>query len=121
MLQSHNDKRWLFPILLITAATLSIYAAFLISDFYHGQTTDTYQITIDRQSETPDLVEESQAEEEPTPIAGNFTASKNGEKYHRTDCRHAAGIKEVNRISFATVDDAVAAGYEPCGVCHPDK
>ena len=122
-MQPNTDKRWLRPMILITVVTLAIYAAFLISDFYHRQHTDTYQITVDQQNDTPMPNEEEStpAAESPSPANGIFVASKVGEKYHTKDCEYAGKIKDENLITFATAEEAVANGYEPCGVCHPDS
>lgn len=122
-MQTHSDKRWLFPILLITVVTLSVYAAFMISDFHNGRTTDTYRVTVDRQSDTPSpaVPDETPAAAEAAQSDSRFVASKHGEKYHTADCRHAASIREENLITFDTAAAALAAGYEPCGVCLPDS
>ena len=122
-LQAPHDKRWLFPILLITVVMLSIYAAFLVSDLHNGRKTDTYQVTVDRQSETPSpaVPDETPSMAESVQTDGSFVASKNGKKYHIKDCGHAANIREKNLITFDTAEDAVAGGYEPCGVCLPDS
>ena len=53
LLFNRNDRRWLLPILLLTVATLAIYAMFVISDFRGGQKTDTYQITVEHESDLP--------------------------------------------------------------------
>lgn len=57
---------------------------------------------------------------EPPKTSGNFVASKNSDKFHRTDCRYAASIAEQNRVWFDTVDEAEAAGYQPCSTCTPN-
>lgn len=46
-----------------------------------------------------------------------FVASKNGKKYHYVWCESASGIKEENKIFFATKEEAQAAGYEPAVNC----
>ena len=122
-LQAPHDKRWLFPILLITAVMLLVYAAFLISDFHNGRTTDTYRVTVDRQSDTPSpaVPDDTPAAAEAAQTDDRFVASKHGEKYHTGDCRHAASIREENLIAFDTAEAAVAAGYAPCDVCLPDS
>ena len=40
-------------------------------------------------------------------------------KYHRAGCRYAAQIKEENRIAFDSAEQALTAGYTPCGACKP--
>lgn len=46
-----------------------------------------------------------------------FVASKNGKKYHYVWCESASGIKDENKIFFATKEEAQAAGYEPAANC----
>ena len=49
--------------------------------------------------------------------AHNFVASKAGTKYHALTCSGAKTIKESNKIYFATVDEAEAAGYTRAANC----
>ena len=44
-------------------------------------------------------------------------ASKSGTKYHLPDCPGAGQIKPENRIEFASVAEAEAAGYSPASNC----
>lgn len=46
-----------------------------------------------------------------------YVASKNGTKYHLPWCPGASQMKEENKVWFATVADARAAGYEPAANC----
>lgn len=128
-LKHPEDKHWLLPVTFITVVLLSIDAAFLISDFSGGRQTDTYQVTVDRQSddalpdsydEAPAVSDEPSSAVEPAQTDGVFVASKNGRKYHTGDCGYAANIREENLITFASAKEAAANGYAPCGVCLPD-
>jgi PAS domain S-box-containing protein len=40
-----------------------------------------------------------------------------GRKFHRDNCPTGKRVDEETRIIFTSVDDAVAAGYEPCRMC----
>lgn len=66
----------------------------------------------------------------PTPIAthegqgatngaqqGAYVASKTGSVYHLPWCSGAKRIKEENKVWFATVQEAEAAGYRPASNC----
>jgi len=44
-------------------------------------------------------------------------ASRSGSKYHLPDCPGAKQIKEANVITFASIELAKAAGYEPAKNC----
>lgn len=78
--------------------------------------------------DTPSAPAEAPAEEpapDPTPepsapaSTNNYVASAESDKYHLPKCRFAKKILPENAIWFATTADAKAAGYSPCGSCHP--
>lgn len=48
-----------------------------------------------------------------------YIGSARSKKFHRPDCRWAQQIKPANKVRFATRDEAMDAGYEPCRECHP--
>lgn len=52
-------------------------------------------------------------------VEAALVASKDSDKYHKLDCRLAKNIKDANKVSFATKDDAEKAGYKPCAICFP--
>lgn len=49
--------------------------------------------------------------------AGPYVASKNGSKYFPEGCGSAKTIKEENKISFSTPEEAEKAGYTPAKNC----
>jgi len=40
-------------------------------------------------------------------------------RFHLPTCEGAVKMSEKNRIRFETRDEAVQAGYKPCGTCNP--
>ena len=50
-----------------------------------------------------------------------FVASKGSDKYHTADCGIVKNIKAENQLCFKTQDEAVKAGYTPCGICKPNE
>ena len=56
--------------------------------------------------ESSPLVQSNEA-----PYSANFVASKSGASYYLPSCSGVAKIKEDNRVWFATVAEAQAAGY----------
>lgn len=48
---------------------------------------------------------------------GSVVASKSGSKYHFPWCAGAQSIKESNKVWFASIAEARAAGYEPASNC----
>lgn len=53
------------------------------------------------------------------PITWAYVGSIDSNKYHYPSCQHAKKILPENLIGWNTVAEAEAAGYQPCGVCHP--
>ena len=49
----------------------------------------------------------------PVEIVGN----KNSKIFHRSDCSGARSMAEANKIYFASIEAAVAAGYRPAANC----
>lgn len=48
-----------------------------------------------------------------------YVGSVNSDKFHYPSCTHAKRIKDGNKITFSSRDEAIASGYSPCGVCTP--
>ena len=48
---------------------------------------------------------------------GEVVASKSGSKNHYTWCAGAKSIKKENKVYFASIEEARAAGYEPASNC----
>ena len=57
----------------------------------------------------------------PAPAAGDcrYVGNKNSKKLHLATCHSVADMKPENRVCFATREEAIAQGYEPCKVCKP--
>jgi hypothetical protein len=52
-----------------------------------------------------------------TSAAGRYVASKNGTKYYLPSCTGVEKISEANKVWFASVATAKAAGYTPAANC----
>ena len=48
-----------------------------------------------------------------------YIGNKNSMKFHRASCGSVKQMKESNRVCLQTREEAVAAGYVPCGNCKP--
>jgi micrococcal nuclease len=60
--------------------------------------------------------------DEPVTVADSncaYVGSKKSDKYHDPECKWAKKIKPSNLVCFKSRDEAVKAGYVPCGVCDP--
>lgn len=46
-----------------------------------------------------------------------FVGSAESDRYHKPTCRWTSAINDENLVHFDTKEEAVAAGYVPCGTC----
>lgn len=67
----------------------------------------------------PDPIPASELTTTTTATGGQFVGSTKSDKYHYPSCRWAEKILPENAIWFSSSEEARAAGYVPCGVCHP--
>ena len=51
------------------------------------------------------------------PIAITYIGNKNSKKFHKPTCSYLPD--KANQVTFDTREEAVAAGYSPCGHCSP--
>jgi hypothetical protein len=52
-------------------------------------------------------------------VEATFVASKNSQVFHKASCPSAKRISTGNLVSYATRDEAIAAGKRPCERCNP--
>ncbi len=52
-------------------------------------------------------------------VEATFVASKNSQIFHKASCSSAKRISANNLVSYATRDEAIAAGKKPCERCNP--
>ncbi len=55
---------------------------------------------------------------DPSAVTG-FIGNRSSMKFHYPICEAVKDIELRNTIAFDTEAEALAAGYEPCGLCHP--
>lgn len=48
-----------------------------------------------------------------------YVGNMSSRKFHYDNCRAASKIKTGNRTTFDSRDEAISAGYKPCGICRP--
>ena len=51
--------------------------------------------------------------------AHTYVASANSNKFHEPSCSQGKRIKDSNKITFSSRDEAINAGYSPCSICNP--
>lgn len=134
---SASDDYAAFTVTLSTD-TVGLQESFLVLAFYmyggmynafNGTPIDDVTVTFVDQSgavlqEANSKDEPAQEEAAPDPTAGKetgkFVASRERDKYHTPSCRWVEDqMLEENKIWFDSAADAEAAGFKPCGTCHP--
>lgn len=48
-----------------------------------------------------------------------YIGNKNTKKFHYPDCSSVDDMKESNKITLNSRDEAIKKGYKPCGRCNP--
>ncbi len=48
-----------------------------------------------------------------------YVGNQNSHRFHVPSCPSVMEMQPENRITFSTREEAVEAGYQPCGRCHP--
>lgn len=52
-----------------------------------------------------------------TPVADTYIGNKSSKKFHLPTCSYLPD--QNNQVTFESREEAIAAGYSPCGHCHP--
>ena len=52
-------------------------------------------------------------------VESKYVSSKNSQIFHKASCPSAKRISPSNLVSYATRDEAIAAGKKPCERCNP--
>ena len=52
-------------------------------------------------------------------LASSYLGNTQSMKFHYYDCRTIKAPEQAHFIEFESREDAIAAGYKPCGVCRP--
>jgi hypothetical protein len=52
-------------------------------------------------------------------VESAFIGNKNSHVFHRSTCSSASSMSEKNKVAFSSREEAVDAGYKPCGKCNP--
>lgn len=61
---------------------------------------------------TPELTQEH-------PAVEYYVGNMKSQRFHLPECEGAVKMSEKNRIRFETREEAIQAGYQPCGTCKP--
>ena len=75
--------------------------------------------TSDSKYKNDDLSDSKDNDYSTSSYQATYVGSANSDKFHDPSCSHAKRIKEGNRVTFSSREDALNSGYSPCNVCHP--
>lgn len=48
-----------------------------------------------------------------------YIGNKKSKRFHYSDCTSVNNMKESNKVSLYSRDEAINMGYSPCGICKP--
>ena len=85
-------------------------------------TVNGYRTENSKPSEMPDAVSAEDvkpAEPDNAVKTADYIGNSNSHVFHKPSCSSANTIKEENRVSFKSREDAVKSGYTPCKRCNP--
>lgn len=105
------------PLSRLRDADVTLYRTDLLGNILVTSDGKNLEFTWEKGSNQPQNPEEilpdptRPSEEEDTIYIGN----KNSKKLHLPTCSSLP--KESNRVEFASYEEAIAAGYTPCGIC----
>ncbi len=52
-------------------------------------------------------------------IESAYVGNKKSHVFHRSTCSSASSMSEKNKVAFSSREEAIDAGYKPCGKCNP--
>lgn len=75
------------------------------------------------QSGIPDIIPTEDVVPSAPPASDESSASFIGNSssliFHKPDCSSAENMKDENKVTFASREEAISAGYTPCKRCSP--
>lgn len=48
-----------------------------------------------------------------------YIGNANSMKFHKPNCSSIEKMSDANKVTFSSREEAVKAGYKPCGICNP--
>lgn len=66
------------------------------------------------------ITEENQETSQENSVSpSKYLGNSNSKKFHYSDCQYGQKTKSSNQVWFGSKEEALDAGYEPCGACRP--
>lgn len=111
--------------LLAIALIISIFVCVLIKNIAYNkgvsecQTRSYASGLVDQKSADSNQIDKSYYSgiSRDVPIALSYIGNKKTKKFHKSTCSYLPD--KSNQITFDSREEAIAAGYDPCGHCHP--
>ncbi len=66
---------------------------------------------------TPAKAEPAKKAEAVKPAVAGFVGNKDSKTFHKADCKTTAKMKEANKVTFTTKEEAEKQGFKACKVC----
>ncbi|MBQ2831160.1 Ada metal-binding domain-containing protein [Methanobrevibacter sp.] len=80
---------------------------------------DSNHDDVDEVDDNQDTTASSSDDSQPSSSGHTYVGSVKSDKFHELSCPHVKKIKEANKITFSSRQDALDAGYTPCRTCNP--
>lgn len=88
----------------------------MISEFMNNTTSVSSEyIPVESNDSVKSYSEPQSSSESSVSYVGN----SNTKKFHSPYCSSADKIKDSNRVTFSSREDAISRGYTPCKLCNP--
>lgn len=84
-----------------------------------NDSADSDSVTATSSSDNNDSQTDSSNDDSSESSGMTYVGSINSDKFHYPSCSQADRIKDSNKITFSSREDAVSSGYSPCGICNP--
>ena len=84
-----------------------------------NDSADSDSVTATSSSDNNDSQTDSLNDDSSESSGMTYVGSINSDKFHYPSCSQADRIKDSNKITFSSREDAVSSGYSPCGICNP--
>ena len=120
-LRGLNEKAYVIQyankpeIIMLQLNDKSIYTIICKGKTLYNGKTNTVELSINDINNR----NESQSVQQTTAPSTTYIASSESDKFHKPKCRAAKKINSENAIYFTNKDEAINAGYSPCGICNP--
>lgn len=76
-------------------------------------------VVVPTQTPAPSTPSYSPSTPAATPVTTTYIGNKSSKIFHYADCNSVSKMREYNKVSLSSREQAVSLGYKPCQNCHP--